>query len=132
MGLVHGDADGIPIGRAGRGKDEFLTAMPLHGLDQNEGGGEVIAVVLERVLDGLADECVGGEMEDGLGLVLGKDALDECSITHLSFYKSDAIQRQGLGMAKDEIIKHDDLFPGGEKMLNRMGADVAGTAGYEE
>jgi hypothetical protein len=106
--------------------------MPLHRLNEDEGCGEIVPIIFKRVFDGLADECVGGEMEDGLGLVLGKDALDECSITHLSFDKGDAIQRQGLGMAKDEIIKHDDLFPGGEKMLNRMGADVAGTAGYEE
>jgi hypothetical protein len=132
MRFVDGDAHRIAIRRAGGGKDEAFAAMALHGLQQRERRGEIVAVVFERIDDGLAYIGKSGKVQHGLGLVLSEQSLNERGISHFALNQSHSIQRQCPAMAKNQIVEHDDALVLVEQVKNSVRADVAGSAGDEK
>ena len=52
------------VDRGAGGEDELVDVVLLHRADQREGGAEVVLVVVERLLDALADRLVAGEVDD--------------------------------------------------------------------
>ena len=132
VGLVHGHEDGVTVGGAGGGEDEAFAGVFLHGFEESEGAGDVVAVVFEGVFDGFADVAVGGEVEDGFGLVLGEDLVEEGGVVEVALDEGDAVVGEGVEVAVDEVVEDDDGFAEAEEVLDGVGADVAGAAGDEE
>jgi len=54
------------------------------------------------------------------------------SIRHLALDEGHAIHRQGIAMAEDEVVEHDDTLVLVEQVTDGVGADVAGAAGDEK
>jgi hypothetical protein len=104
----------------------------LHGFEEGEGAGDVVAVVFEGVFDGFADVAVGGEVEDGFGSVLGEDLVEEGGVVEVALDEGDAVVGEGVEVAVDEVVEDDDGFTEAEEVLDGVGADVTGTAGDEE
>ncbi len=66
--LGHGHAVRRPVGRASGTEDKLLDAGRDGSVQQVEAVGDIVAEVLGRIDHRLADQGVGGKMDDGLRL----------------------------------------------------------------
>ena len=81
--LVHGHLFGDAVGGAGGAEDEFPDAMSHAGVEQVDAGGDVVAEVFGGVGHRLAHQRVCGEVDDGLGLHLADDRVDEAAVAEI-------------------------------------------------
>ena len=118
--------------------------MVATGLEHVEEADEVALEVGARVLDGVADTCLGGEVHHDVEAVLGEQALDEGGVAQIAANKGEATVGVGLGQHAQsrvldagvvvavEIVEADDgvigLF---EQFLDEERADEAGGSGDE-
>ena len=131
VGFVHGDEDGVAVGGAGGGEDELAGVVALHGFEQRERGGEVVAVVFERIRDRFADEGVGGEVEDGFDGLGAEDGVHGGGVAEVCLDEGDGGGDEGVAVAEFEGIDDDDLFAGFCEHADGVGTDVSGAAGDE-
>ena len=54
----------VAVNGGGGGENELLHIVGLHRLEEVEGAGDVVVVVLERLFDGFGDGFEAGEMDD--------------------------------------------------------------------
>ena len=86
--------------------------------------GEVIA---ERIGDRIRHDDAGGEMDDGVDLVLAQDALDERAVADIAFDERH-VGGHGPAEAGRQVVDHDRLFAVVEKFEDHMAADITGAA----
>ena len=109
--------------------------MLLHQTAQNQRGVEVVVIVLQRLLGGLADGLVTGEMDYGVDVVLCKDLVQSLFIAAvnvicgevLAGYFAHALER--LGLAVIIIVNNDDFVTRVKQLNAGMRADISGAAG---
>ena len=49
-----------------------------HGFEQREGTDDIVAIILVRLLDRFTDISKAGKMQDGIRLILFRDAVKSC------------------------------------------------------
>ncbi len=106
--------------------------MALHGLQQHERRGEVVAVVFERVSDRLAHISKGGEVQHSLGLVLRKHTLHQTGVRHVALDERHARRGQRLAVAEDEVVEHHHALAAFMQARHCVRADVARAARHQE
>lgn len=114
------------------------------GLKNVEEADEVALEVGARVLDGVADARLGGEVHHDVEAVLGEQTLDECSVTQVAAHEGEAAVGIGLGehaqarildagvVIAVEVVETDNHIVGLiEQLLDEERADEAGGARYQ-
>lgn len=132
------------IDRAGAGVDQVLHRVVAAGLEHVEESDEVALEVGARVLDGVADARLGGEVHHDVEAVLGEQALDEGGVAQVAAHEGEAAVRVGLGQHAQagvldtgvvvavEVVETDDNVIGLlDQLLDEERADKAGCSGDE-
>ena len=132
------------VDRAGAGVDEVLDRVVAAGLEHVEEAHEVTLQVCARVLDGVADARLGGEVHHDIKAVLSEQALDEGGVAQVAAHEGEAAVRVGLGkhaqagvldagvVVAVEVVEADDHVIGLlEQLLDEEGADEAGGSRHE-
>lgn len=114
------------------------------GLEHIEESDEVALEVGARVLDGVADARLGGEVHHDIEAVLGEQALDEGCIAQVAAHEGEAAVGVGLGQHAQarvldagvviavKVVETDDGVIGLlEQLLDEERADEAGRSGDE-
>ena len=118
--------------------------MVAAGLEHIEESDEVALEVGARVLDGVADARLGGEVHHDIEAVLRKQALDEGGVAEVGAHEREAAVGIGLGQHAQarvldagvvvavEVVEADDRVIGLiEQLLDEERADEAGRSGDE-
>lgn len=132
------------VDRAGARVDQVLDRVVAAGLEHVEEADEVALEVGARVLDGVADARLGGEVHHNIEAVLGEQALDEGGVAQVAAHESEAAVRVGPGQHAQarildagviiavEVIEADDGIIGLlEQFLDEERADKTGGSGDE-
>lgn len=122
----------------------MLDRVVAAGLEHVEEADEVALEVGARVLDGVADARLGGEVHHDVETVLGEQALDEGSVAQVAAHEGEAAVCVGLGQHAQagvldtgvvvavEVVEADDCVIGLlEQLLDEERADEAGRSGDE-
>lgn len=118
--------------------------MMATGLEHIEESDEVALEVGARVLDGVADARLGGEVHHDIEAVLGEQALDEGGVAQVAAHEGKAAVCVGLGkhaqarvldagvVVAVEVVETDDHIVGLlEQLLDEERADEAGRSSDE-
>ena len=118
--------------------------MVAAGLEHVEEADEVAFEVGARVLDGVADARLGGEVHHYIEAVLGEQALDEGGVAQVAAHEGEAAVRVGLGQHAQarvldagvviavKVVEADDhIVSLLEQLLDEERADEAGSPGDE-
>ena len=101
------------------------------GRDQVARSGRVVEIIFERVFDRLRHDDRPGEMHRRLDLMLGEKPGEQLGIRNIAAHQRRLRLHRPLE-ARREIVENDHLFPGLQKIDNRVAANIAGTACYED
>lgn len=132
------------VDRAGARVDQVLDRVVAAGLEHVEEADEVALEVGARVLDGVADARLGGEVHHDVEAVLGEQALDEGGVAQVAAHEGEAALCIGLGQHAQagfldtgvvvavEVVEADDGVIGLlEQLLDEERTDEAGRSGDE-
>lgn len=132
------------VDRAGAGVDEVLDRVVAASLKDVEEADEIALEIGARVLDGVADARLGGEVHHDVEAVLGEQALDEGGVAQVAAHEGEAALCVGLGQHAQarvldagvvvavEVVETDDNVIGLlEQLLDEERADEAGRSGDE-
>ena len=93
----------------------------------------VPTVLFRKYLPGsrhrLADQRVGGEVDDAIESVRGEDLGEPPAIGQAAALERSPLDRPVVSLA--HVVEHDGLMPRGGEQLRRMTPDVSGSAGHE-
>ena len=103
--------------------------MFLAGSEQNSAGSSVVAIVFERVGNGLWHDRMRREMHYRVNVVLRKKALQQVSVSGVTEHKFTAGNR-GLETGA-EVVQCDYRLIRLTELADHVAADVTGTAGNE-
>ena len=115
--------------------------MPVHQLHEVQGALRVRAQVDVRILDAVADPGAGGEIEDGIETVRGKNGLELVEILNVGLDEGEPLTplegRETVALHADvvsvvQIIETDDLDSLIEKEFRDARSDESGGAGDED
>ena len=84
-------------------------------------------IILERLLNALADVGVGGEVHHQFDVFGAQNLADSGFVAQLGLVKWH-IGRDGGAVTVDQIIQHDGPVSGFDELANAMAADVSGAA----
>ncbi len=112
------------------GEDELVDARFAHGLEQGDGLGDVVLVVLEGVLHGFAHLDEGGEVHDDVDSFGLEDFDDLGGVGEVDLVEGDAVG-DGVLVSLDEVIEDDGGMPSDLQLTHAMASDVACTS-YDE
>jgi hypothetical protein len=116
------------VGGAGGTEHKFFHAAFDGGVGQLERVDHVVVKILFWVGHGFADECVGGEVQDGLRAA-GFDGVKDVTF-HFRFAQDEFRTRiHRRAMAFGEIVIDRDVVSGVEQFLRANGPDVSGATG---
>ena len=76
---------------SGGGEDDVLAAVLLHDLEEDEGAGDVVVVILEGLGDGLAHSLEARKVDDAVDLVLGEDLLEAVAVEQVALDEGDRL-----------------------------------------
>lgn len=118
--------------------------MVAAGLEHVEESDEVALEVCARVLDGVSDARLCGEVHHDVEAVLGEQALDEGGVAQVATHEGEAAVCVGLGQHAQagvldtgvvvavEVVETDDnVISLLEQLLDEERADEAGRSGDE-
>lgn len=130
------------VDRTGAGVDEVPDRVVAAGLKDVEEADQVALEVCARVLDGVADARLRGEVNHGIEAVLGEQALDEGGVAQVATHEGEAVVCVGLGqhaqagvldtgvvVAVEVVETDDDVIGLLEQFLDEERADEAGRSG---
>ena len=118
------------VGGAGAGEDEVADVVVTHGLDECQAAGDVVAVVLARMIDGFSDVGVSGEVHYCGWLVLLDDFIESLSIKDIALFEWAPFD--GVFVSVDEVVVGDGGVAGFCQGFAGVGAYIAGGAGDED
>ena len=126
--LVHGHLFGDAVGGAGGAEDEFPNPMGHTGVEQVDARSHVVAEVLGGIGHRLAHQRVCGKVDDGLGLDLADDRVDEAAVAEIPAHERGSGIYGGT-MAFGEIVEDRDRMSGIQKLFDADRTDVSSPAG---
>ena len=132
------------VDRAGAGVDQVFHGVVAAGLEDVKETHEIAFEVGARVLYGVADARLGGEVHHDVEAVLGEQALDEGGVAQVAAHEGEAAVGVGLGQHAQacvfdagvivavEVVEADDsVISVLEQFLDEERADEAGGSGDE-
>lgn len=102
----------------------------LHRLQQGNGVGNVVAVVLERLLHRFANLRVRRKMHDGPDRVLVEYLRQKRSVTHIAFNEITAGHQ--FTVTARQVIQCDYRVTGAQQVEYHVRANVAGTPNNQD
>ena len=110
----------------------------VHGLQQADGALHVVGVVVDRLLDGLANSLEASKMHDGIDSMVAHGADHGVSVANVCLYKGhtiaqDALQTIQYGhLAVGEVVQQNDLMVGFYQRNGGMATNVAGSSSEQD
>ncbi|MNI85529.1 hypothetical protein D3C73_1425330 [compost metagenome] len=114
------------VHRGGRAEDKLMDSRLAHRLQQHQGTGHVILIVLQRFLGGLPHRLQADKVDHRGNVVFLKDTLQATGILYISPIKRRGPARQLLHAAQrlfgrvDQIIQHHHIFTTFQQSQHRM------------
>ena len=142
LGTAFGDGDEVRLavhGRTGREHD-VLDVVLAGDAAQHQRAGDVVPVVLQRLLDAFAHGLEAGEVDDGVDVVFLEDALKRLAVEDVVLVERQAVviggQAGDLAHAVErhlariaQVVDHDDAVTLVEQFDAGVAADETGAAG---
>jgi hypothetical protein len=119
----------LAIGRARRREHEPPAALGHHRFERAQRADDVVAVVPDRIADGVGHREPRREMHHCAGAALPNRPPDGVHIGDVTHDERRAKRR--FAVAGRKIVVDDRVIPGGPQRLDRVTADVAGAPGDE-
>ena len=110
-----------------RGEHHVLDARAQRVLEQRSAGAGVVAVVFQRVGDGLGHDGVRREVHDGVDVEAREQLRQHGRVAGVADHEL-AVQHR-LAEARRQVVEHDDVLAGLAELANDVRADVAGSPG---
>ncbi len=127
--------DQVHVGHAvhggGGGEEEVAHARVGDGLEQDRQALDVLVVVVQRLLDGLADLLLARQVHHARDLVLAEGLLQHQPVQDGADHQRDALRDAGL-VARGEVVEDDDLLPREQHRADDVRADVTGATGDQK
>ena len=115
-------------GGSGREDDMLHTGLH-HGVEQRERSGNIVGEVAGRLAHGFAHRDEGGEVNDGVALLLLHQADQRGRIGEIELMQPAG--RHVVTIAFGEVVHNGDVVALLEQQADGVGADIAGSAGNE-
>ena len=128
--FVDRHADRIAVGRAGGREDDAVDAGGVHRVEQVQRADGVVAEVLRRVAHRLADERIGGEVNDGIH-GMARQHLAQIAPDRTGCRRSIGPHFTAQSWPWLRSSKTMGEWPDVGQELRRVAADVAGPAGHQ-
>ncbi len=90
---------------------------------------EVVVIVLEGVLHGLAHLGRGRKVDDAFDVLFLKKLVEGLAVTDIQFIKP-CLRVDRCPESGQQIVRDDDISAGIDECTNSMGADVTRSAQY--
>jgi hypothetical protein len=101
----------------------------LAGLQEAAGRAGIVAVVLQRIGDGLGNDGVRCEVHHRIDAALAQQAADELAIAGVADHQ--LAVHDCRPEAGGKVVEHDYCLITLAELANDMAADIPGAAGYE-
>ena len=102
----------------------------MHAVEQVARRAGVVAVILERIAHRFRYDGIGGEVHDGIDLVLSQHAVHQLAVADVADDQRRIAHR--LAKAGVEIVEHHHALAARLQLQQHMAADVAGAAGDQD
>ena len=125
---------GISVDRRAGAEDDVLAAMLPHALYQRQGSGNVVGVILDRLLYRFSYRLQSGEMNDRVNLLRGKDAIQAFLVKDIPFHKVQRLSGNLLHPVNRllagvvQVVDHRNLITCIQQFHARMAADKPGSS----
>ena len=125
------------VDRRGGGENKLLAVKFLHHFQQGEGAVQIVAVVLQGLLDALAHCLKCGKVNDRIDFVGSKNLAQCVFVLAVQLVKSRAGAGDGFNAIDDlclgigQIIHNDGLMACLNQFHHGMAADITGAAGNQ-
>ena len=141
LGALLGDRDelGLAVHRCAAGEHDVLHAMVARHIAQHQRAGDVVPVVLQRLLHAFANRLEAGEVDDGVNVVFGEDGVKRFSVQDVLLVETqlgvvgvdaadlaDAVDGDLAGIA--QVVHDDHAVASLDQFDAGMAADESGTA----
>ena len=134
---VLGDRDKgrVPVDRGAGGEHDALHAVAPHAVAEDQGPGDIVVIVFQRLVDRLTHCLQAGEMNDRVDLFLFKDRVQLLPVQNADLIEPDLLSRdlrdpvQGLAAGVYQVVDDNDLIPGVQEFNTGVASDKAGAAG---
>ena len=136
-GLLQGHFIVGGINRGGGGEDDILHAHLLHHLGQNQGGVQIVVVILPGLFHAFAHCLQPGEMDHTGDVILREDFPEQPFVPDVPFVEGNLLAGEGFhplqgnGVGIAEIIDDHHAVSAAEQLHTGMGADITGAAGNQ-
>src|SRR5688572_13096772 len=97
------------------------------GFEQRAGGAGIVAVVLERIRHGLGHDDRGGEMDDGVHLVVRQHLVDQRAISDIAHDQWHTTY--SAAETRREIVENDYALTARDQLQYSVASDVSSAAG---
>ena len=120
----------LTVGGGGGREYDLVHAVGHHGLEEHHGAVEVVVIVLQRIGHGLSHLGGGGKVDDALDVLGLEQGIQSPPIPDVQLIEF------CLGMdcgfeASLQVVGHHHVPAGVNQFIYRMGADVSGSAQYQ-
>lgn len=127
--------DQVHVGHAvdggGGGEEEVADARGRHGLEQHRQALHVLVVVVQRLLDGLADLLLAREVHHTGDLVLTDGLVEDQPVQDRADHQRYAL-RDTVLVARGEVVDDDHVLPREQHRPDDVCADVSGATGDQK
>ena len=125
-----------PVYGGGGGEYQLFAAVFAHSLQQQQGAGQVVVVILQGLGNGFSHGLEPGKVDHCVNVMGGKDLLHARQIQHIRPVKGDGLAGDLLDavdaffLGIEQIVHDDDFIAAFQQLHAAVAADKAGTAGY--
>lgn len=128
----------ITINGSTRAEDHGAHSTGVHGLQQADRALHVIGVVVDRLLDGLANSLEASKVHDGIDSMVTHRADHAVCVADVCLYKGNTMAENTLQaiqyghLAVGEVVQQNDLMAGFYQRNGGMATNVAGSSGEQD
>ncbi len=116
------------VEEVGRRRDNHPPHAVFHRAAKEIDAAEhIVAHILERLLHGFTDKCVGGEVHDCIRPMRRQRGVNCRTVVQVPLHK-DGVRVYSRAVPLVEVIEDDDLLACRDKFLHHNGTDIACTA----
>ena len=121
----------------GRGGEyQLLAAILPHSLEQQQGAGQIVVIILQGLGNGFSHCLQSGKVDHSVDAVIGKNLLHARKIQHIRPIEGDGFAGDlpdpvyaflfGIG----QVVHDDDFIAAFQQLYTAVAADESGAAGY--
>ncbi len=125
--LQNRGVDRLAVGRGGGGEDDFVDVVGDHAREKDLRAADIVAVILEGVGHALANEGIGGEVDDRVDGFRLENGVKEDPVANIADVQAH-VRRDGLAVTRLERVRDHDFKAAFHELANGVGADIARAA----